>query len=275
MRHLLTLMFVVFLIQSLYTQGTIVRRGAEYDPGTRVSFPTVGVSFLVPRDWKGALEPQDPIFVMASDVKAGIGLAILQSGTDRPAIQKYLSTTQNLGDNIVLHPAGNIEPGSSQLSMNYTSNLYRGRASAIAGPHGNSIVFFFAGPAVEEKYYRTVLDKLVSFTSFYKPDPTLVTGEWQKSLAGITLKISREDSAEIASGGISHIELCRDGKFIMASGEETRSGQWSIEARPKEIVLILTESDSSTSRITLSTDGRSIFLNGRRFEKQKSANCLE
>ena len=48
-----------------------VQIGQQYSPGTRVNFPNIGVSFVVPEEWIGQVPQGAEAFVMASTTKQG------------------------------------------------------------------------------------------------------------------------------------------------------------------------------------------------------------
>ena len=256
-------------------QGEIVHTGMQYDPGTRIQFPSYGISFIVPREWKGGLAADDDAFIMASDTKPGIGLAIFKSGNSQKDLENYLQAVQNLGDNIILQPEGKIQIKESELSQNYSSLLYRGKAIAKTGSHGHSVIIFFAGPTAQEKYYSSVAEKISSMVSFSKPDPALTVKDWQKRLEGMMLEksVSAGDSSELEESQkiiIDVIHFCKDSNY--RSGGMS-AGKWKIQVTNLETQLVLLGSDQSTSVYSLGIADDKVSLNGVHYKLQKSVEC--
>ena len=122
-------LILITLVMVGYAQKVsdqVIIPGREYMAGTRVQNAYRGVSFIIPRDWKGAMPPDQRIFLMSSDQKAGVGIAIFQSAVSEQEIVQYLKQSQNLGDNVILKPVGEPKIAGSKITMNYTSMTSEG-----------------------------------------------------------------------------------------------------------------------------------------------------
>lgn len=261
--------------QVLLAQGEIVQIGAQYDPGTRIYFPSHGISFVVPREWKGGLSIATDAFVMTSETKAGLGLALLKSDYHQASLEKYLHSVQNLGDNIVLQPVGPVEHKESGMFQHYSSSLYRGQATAKIGPHNQSIVFLFTGPVAQEKYYQSIVEKIVRTVTFHKPDLSLLIKDWQKKLSGMRLDkmVSPSDSSLDTHSTKTHftqIHLCSDGSY--RSSAKTQ-GKWKIEINELKPQLLLQNTHHETLVYTLGIAKDKFLLNGVYYTIQKSQEC--
>jgi hypothetical protein len=287
------------LLSSSFSQsnpGTNIIAGKEYDPGTRVNLPTTGVSFIVPRDWRGGMPPDQAIFIMASQVKAGIGMAIMQSGMDQASLKKFLSGPQDLGDNVILQPQGSPKVTDSRITMEYIHPLYAGSAVGVVGTQGNSVVFFFAGPASEKIYYQVQLKKLASSAKFSKPTNTGLIEEWQQLLSGKMLKKMDSPYSGDASGGYGAysseetLHLCANGNYSYASssslgvdggggssgysgGSQGEQGKWKVVVMGNQVTLLLEASSGGQTHMSLAFDGERTFLNGDRAYRVKSDLC--
>lgn len=272
-------MRAIFLLllacQLMMGQGEIAYTGMQYDPGTRIQFPSYGISFIVPREWKGGLAADNDAFIMASDTRPGIGLAIFKSVSSQKELENYLQAVQNLGDNIILQPEGKIQIKGSEIFQNYSSSLYRGKAIVKTGAHGHSVIFFFAGPTAQEKYYSSVAEKISSMVSFTKPDPTLVVKDWQKRLEGMMLEKSESllDSSKLEENpgpGFNEIHFCKDSYCRLG---KQLTGKWQIQVTGLETQLILLGTDQNTTVYSLGRSDHKISLNGVPFKIQKSLDC--
>jgi hypothetical protein len=272
MRALIILLFTCKLILA---QGEIVQTGQQYDPGTRVYFPSYGISFFVPRDWKGGLAAEEAVFFMASDTRPGIGLAIFKAGSNEKDLENYLQAVQNLGDNIILQPEGKIQIKETELSQNYSSSLYRGKAIAKLGSYGHSVIFFFAGPVAQEKYYTSVVEKISALTNFSKPNPALIIEYWQNKLRGMMLEmldttVDSSNSRNVQKISFREIHLCKDGSY-RSKGQ--KMGKWNIEVAGLKSQIILRQANQQASTYSLGIAGDKVSLNGVHFKIQKSTEC--
>jgi len=274
---LLTFPFIIFAQK--YSDSTILP-GKEYYAGVRVLNAYRGVSFIIPRDWKGAMPPDQRIFLMSSHVKAGVGLAIFQSGVSESDIVQYLKQTQNLGDNVILKPVGEPKVSGSQISMEYTSMTNSGYALALSGSYQNTVVFLFAGPAKEKEYFKKLMEKLQGSVIFSKPDPSKLSAAWIRALSGKMLKKVSADDSEGAFPTVVH--LCQEGKAqITLPGDPTNigsnpnliDGSWEVNTQGAQAFLVLTPSRGKTVQASLDVFGSYVILDGGRYFLTASDMC--
>jgi hypothetical protein len=295
----LVIIFTLTLLFNGFCQsnpGTNIISGQEYNPGTRVTLPTTGVSFIVPRDWRGGMPADQAIFIMASQVKAGIGMAIMQSGMDQVSLKKFLTGPQDLGDNVILQPQGSPKVADSRITMEYTHTYYSGSAVGVIGTQGNSVVFFFAGPTPEKAYYQGLLKKLASSAKFSKPTNTGLIEEWQQLLGGMMLKKMDSYYSGDASGGYGAysseetLHICTNGSYSYTSssslgvdggggssgyagGSDGEQGKWKVVVMGNQVTLLLEANGGSQTHMSLAFDGERTFLNGDRAYRVKSDLC--
>lgn len=294
---ILSVLIMILSGISQSTQSVTIIAGQEYEPGTRVGLPTTGVSFIIPRDWRGGMPPDQAVFILASHNKPGIGMAIMQTGMNQDNLIKFLSERQDLGDNIVLKPEGSPKITDSSIQMNYTHVFYTGKALAILGPHGNSVTFFFTGPTSEKEYYQTLLDKLIASVNFSKPEIDNLIKEWQKLLSGMMLKKLESYSSNDADGGYAGyrseetVHLCSDGTYTYSSStnfgvdggggassgydadSSHEQGKWQVVVMGNQAMLLLEASNGPQTHQRLAFDGERTFLDGNRVYRVKSDLC--
>lgn len=298
MRFMILSVFIMILSGiSQPSQSVTIIAGQEYEPGTRVGLPTTGVSFIIPRDWRGGMPPDQAVFILASHNKPGIGMVIMQTGMNQDNLIKFLSERQDLGDNIVLKPEGSPKITDSRIQMNYTHVFYTGKAFGILGPHQNSVTFFFTGPTSEKEYYQTLLDKLIASVNFSKPETGNLIEEWKKLLSGMMLKKLESYSSNDADGGYAGysseetVHLCSDGTYTYSSstnlgvdggggassGYDTESsdeqGKWQVVVMGNQAMLLLEASNGPQTHQRLAFDGERTFLDGNRVYRVKSDLC--
>lgn len=279
-RWLFILITYAFAVYPQNVSEQVILPGKEYMAGTRVQNAWRGVSFIVPRDWKGAMPPDQKVFLMSSDRKAGIGIAIFQSEVSEQAIISYLKQPQNLGDNIILKPVDEPRIDGSNVYMNYTGINGEGQALAINGPYRNTVLFLFAGPPDDKTYFQNVLKKLESSVIFSIPDPAKLEKAWIKGLSGKMLrKVSVDDSKGVFP---TEVHLCTAGtaqySLPVNPGEVNdkpamRDGTWKIETSGAQVFLVLSPSGLKTVKASLDVFGSYVILQGGKYFLTASNIC--
>lgn len=276
-----------------------------YASGTPVESPSLGVAFVMPEGWIGkfAQDARSQVVVMGSNTIEGVGLAILQSGQSAAQVAATLREQQDLGAGVVLRPTGQPDVQGPRITARFQNNVYVGRALAVLGPTGSSVIFFFSGPLKNEAAYGQILEMLARTTGFAAPVPAAAQVEapvaggleqqWSRLLAGQMLHyFSRYNSGAGGGGMQSHkvLHLCADGRFSYAGdssmtmnvpganasggGRGGSRGQWRIESGTQTTaVLVLTADDGSPMRWQLRYDGEKTFLNGQRWLRAASDAC--
>lgn len=276
------LILITFAFE-VYTQNAseqVILPGKEYMAGTRIQNAWRGVSFIIPRDWKGAMPPDQGAFLMNSDRKAGIGIAIFQSEVSEPAIVSYLKQPQNLGDNIILKPVDEPRIDGSKIYMNYNSVNGKGRALAISGPYQNTVMFLYAGPSADTSYFQNLLEKLGSSVVFSHPDPARLGKAWERALSGKMLKKVSADDSDSSFPAVSHLCPGRAGHYTLQANLETGDdnptpvgGTWKIETSGTEAFLVVYPSGQKPVKVSLDNFGNVVILQGRRYFLTASALC--
>jgi hypothetical protein len=136
--------------------------GRTYSAGTAVESPTLGPAFITPQGWAGkfAQDASNKVLVMGSNDIEGVGLAILQTGQSPEQIAAGLAGPQNLGSGVILRATAPLEVQGSRVTARHQNNVYVGRALAVIGPNGSSVIFYFAGPFKNEAVYAQILEGL-------------------------------------------------------------------------------------------------------------------
>ncbi len=260
------------VIQAQKPSPVIILAGKEYTAGTRLVSAGNGISFIVPRNWKGAMPPDQQVFLMSSDQHPGVGIAILQSNMDQQALINYLQQPQNLGDNVILKPLAKPVVRNSRISMSYTSMVNIGKAVALAGPDGNSVIFLFAGPVNQKTYYMSILDKLAYSVQFSGADLSYLSKAWSNALEGNKLTISGPAN-EQAPAKIYH--FCPKGRLVTTTGinsgnSGTVEGQWRVVIQNSQVLLVLEPPGSTAEQYLPAFSGNMLLLGKEKYFLQKS-----
>ena len=279
-----TLLLIAALSITVIAQNRtdqVILPGKEFRAGARVQNAYRGVSFIIPRDWKGAMPPDQRVFLMSSHVIAGIGMAIFQSAVSEAEIVQYLKKIQNLGENVILKPVGEPKINESQITMEYTSMTNSGYALARSGPYKNTILFLFAGPTKDKEYYKKLVDKLNSTVKFSVPNPSMLSTAWASALYGKMLKNVSVDDPTGSFPTVVH--LCQDGKAQAVLTTERKNidetptlinGSWRVKSEGAQAYLVFTPSQGKTVRASLDVFGNYVILEGGRYFLTASDMCM-
>ena len=292
-----------------------LQQNRVYAGGTRVESSTVGVSFVIPPEWTGRFGREAPrqVVILGSNTIEGVGLAILQSGVTAAQVIASLNEPQDLGAGVILRPAGQAAVRGSWIAHRYQNPSYVGRALAALGQTHNGVVFFFAGPAKNERSYISLLEALGASTSFSPPPasagtpaaapgsagtpaaapaPAAVAETWSNVLSGQALNYFSRYNSGAGGGMASHrvLHLCPDGRFVYSGeglvtmnvpgasgssgGRSGTRGRWSLESLTQSTaVLLLTVDGGGELRWPVRYDGEKTFLNGQRWLRERSSVC--
>jgi hypothetical protein len=226
-----------------------VRIGQQYSGGTRVNFPSIGVSFVVPDEWIGQIPPGAEAFVMGSHIRQGLIIAMSHRASQLDQLAQEFQQPVPLDQGVVLHlqqPAQVSDPQLSALiSVSDGLNNLPGYLVALARDGGGGVVFAGFGPEPLE-YYQTLVGALAS--SFQETPGETVTAppssgrdsageaasqvrEWDQFLRGKKLTYLHSYSSNTPGGGgfSTQIEyyLCRDGRFRYGGSDSLSGGDFA------------------------------------------------
>jgi hypothetical protein len=294
---------VVVLVGTQAVSGDELTPNRTFASGAAVESPTLGVAFVMPAGWvgKSGQDANTKVLVMGSNTIEGVGLAILQPGQSPAQVAATLAGPQNLGAGVVLRPTAPPDVQGSRITARYQNNTYVGRALAVLGPPGQSVIFFFSGPFKNEATYGQILEALAQSTGFAPPVPVTAQApasagmdqQWSQLLAGQMLHYFSTYNSGAGGGGMqSHrvLHLCSDGRFSFAGdssmtmnvpgagassgGRSGSRGQWRIESPTQTTaVLVLAADGGQTTRWQLRYDGSKTFVNNQRWLRAASDAC--
>ena len=294
---------VVVLVGTQAASGDELTPNRAFASGAAVESPTLGVAFVMPAGWvgKSGQDANIKVLVMGSNTIEGVGLAILQPGQSPAQVAATLAGPQNLGAGVVLRPTAPPDVQGSRITARYQNNTYVGRALAVLGPPGQSVIFFFSGPFKNEATYGQILEALAQSTGFAPPVPVTAQApasagmdqQWSQLLAGQMLHYFSTYNSGAGGGGMqSHrvLHLCSDGRFSFAGdssmtmnvpgagassgGRSGSRGQWRIESPTQTTaVLVLAADGGQTTRWQLRYDGSKTFVNNQRWLRAASDAC--
>ncbi|MEL7368698.1 MAG: hypothetical protein AAFN74_07295 [Myxococcota bacterium] len=270
---------ILLLALPAQAKPTMVTPGQVYPAGTHVGFEELGISFRLPKAFKGAL--RDEVFLMASDQERGMILGIADTGVSMTDMIQQMSQPIPL-DSTVLQPVGQPTRGRGKtVSSKYTATVgdqvLAGRARARLLKDGTAVAFISIAPSAKSAQQR--LDAIFrSLRQMPKPKPGQSSGQWANKLRGNTLTYMK------TGNGLStkrHIQLCPNGQFTYYSSESYLSGSFSGVGQGNNRgtyvirgnALVLTWANGNVDRRSLSTKNGKTFVNGVRWFVQSGTDC--
>ncbi|MCA9550625.1 MAG: hypothetical protein KC933_11360 [Myxococcales bacterium] len=278
--HAVALVVPLTLLAGSASGATPVVPGEVYPAGTRVAFPSLGLSFVIPDAFQGGLSPNGSVFLMGSDSEQGLVVGLADEGVTADALVEELSRPIPIDASTSLQPSGRAKQKGAEVSNRYSVRGDRGFAGwARARLFEGGVAVAFISLAPDAKAARRRLDAVFDGLQVLpKPRPAASASPWAARLAGNTLTYMK------TKNGLStklHFQLCPDGRFLYsgsdgylsggfsASGRSSDQGTWSLEGD----TLTFTWADGSVDRRTLTADGGKTFLNGVRWFVESGTNC--
>ena len=261
-----------------------LRAGERYAGGIRVRSPFVGISFVVPRDWRGSL-PSGSVIFLDSAVTPGLGTIHLLTDVTKEAVLAQLSEPQSIEAGFLLHPIGSIQDDGTTLRGRYGAGEDIGVVRALMGPSSNAVIYQFIGRKTEEVLYQQLAENLASSTEFINEGESQRLRRWYERLTGMVLTPSLQ-SAITQSGTATALHLCSDGRFIRTirlqavpgrhneGGMYHETGTWLIDIRNGTVELTLTKSIGGIDSQGLSDQDGPVLLNKQEVDLTPSNSCL-
>ncbi len=273
-----------------------LRLGQFFPGGIRVRSPFVGISFVVPPDWRARLGQGSKVLHLDSATKPGIGIVHLLTDITPEQIEARLNEPQAFEASFVLHPTGPVTKEGGRWVGSYLFGETVGRALALLGPARQAVVYQFIGPKTETASYERLLDHLASSTQFANAETANTLRGWYERLSGMMLT-ARSPVLGKSAGSSSLIEewhLCHDGRFSHqvrpTEGEKKpqgesesgksggegyqESGAWRVEAQGSAAQLVVTPQHSLPRPLVLQEDGAATYLNDVEMAKKLSDRCM-
>lgn len=264
-----------------------LRVGERYTGGTRVRSPFMGVSFVVPENWRASL-PAGSVVFLDSAVTAGLGTVHLLTDVTRETVRTQLSEPQAIEAGFVLHPVGSLHEAGQTITGRYAAGDDVGVTVAVLGPSRNAVIYQFVGRKTERDIYQILAEEFAASTQFMSEQDSPILRAWYERLTGMMLT-PQLDSRVAQSVGSTVIHLCSDGRFIRtirlqsvagrpADGEDRgayhETGTWRIDVQGTKAGLVLTKSTGGADQHEVLDQGDQFLLGGQAASVTVSNSCL-
>lgn len=285
-RRFLSVMFLAAWPGAALAQGVDIEPGVQYRGETTLRALEYGVSFVLPAEWAGVLPPDAEMFVMQGLTFEAYILAGIEEMTLAEA-QGLMAEEIDVGDGIVLHPAGAVTTDGSLLVADYSvtgaANPLIGQVVTIIGDHGFGIYFVAATEPDNRERLREAVTRISASVKLTDPVPAATepeagdVGGWEQQLRGKKLSYFYTRTGYTEE---DYLWLCADGRFYRsansggfgggASGAfaSQYGGRWQATGDAAGGTLRLAYNDGSTASYALSIEEEKLYLDGSRYFRE-------
>lgn len=274
------------------------RPGVVYDAGRELGAESLGVSFTIPRGWRGSLAPSGEAFVM----EPVEGPAMLLAVADRlsaSAALAFLSAPIALSDELRLLPAGELRLTGARYQESYSVAGEPGlvaevRAESVA--NGTSIAFFLLTTPEQLARFRGALTAAMDSLVSAEPAPPDSRGQEKAASGGgesvdsWAAYLRGKHIVRFFSGSgyteEQHLWLCSDGRFLRrfnsggfgggASGatQSRYNGVWRATGEGAGGQLVLETGEGTvTYALRWDYDSSRLYLDDRRWLHDRNDRC--
>ncbi|MGH7233528.1 MAG: hypothetical protein ACREJU_19525, partial [Nitrospiraceae bacterium] len=100
--------------------ATDIKADQRYDSGVRVRDPALGISFVIPEEWRGGASPSSNLFFLIPDAKrGGIGLVVMFDQTTPQELADHMNEPQVLEEGFILHPTTSAAVSGDRITASY------------------------------------------------------------------------------------------------------------------------------------------------------------
>ena len=267
-----------------------IQPGRIYTGGEQIGDPGLGLRLTLPSGWRGSLSPDGEAFVLESEVGGGYLVVIGDEITEAEARQQ-LAAPMDLGDGIVLTPAGAVqEVASGHLTSSYSvsgaQSEFVGMVDVRLTQAGLGVAFILLSPPPEAQGHLEAMREFAFSLGVAEQTVQSAGGndEWEPFLRGLYLARYYTATGYTES---TELWLCSDGVFYYdsqgggfgggASGaaQSTGGGRWSATGAGRTGTLLLQWSNGERSSMALEYDYEQnrTFVNGERMLRGQNERC--
>jgi len=279
----ITLLFIV----TSQINAQEIQPSTEYRGETTLKSTPYGITFILPSGWTGIYPADSDFFIMKNTNFEGYIFIAINKMTIASA-KEIMSRPIDLGDGVVFHPRAPVKTQGSTLVAEYnvsgSKHPLSGTIKTIVGDYGQGISFIAASPVKDQDKIQADLNKITTHLKLSDPKkskaPSTIKGNspWFEHLNG------RKLSHFYTATGYTeedYIWLCNSGYFYKSSNsggfgggasgafQSGNGGRWSVSGTLQKGTLLLTYNDGSTASYTLTHEGTKIFLDGKRYFRER------
>ena len=278
------------------TAAAQIEPGRIYTGGEQISDPETGLRLAIPAGWRGRLSPDGDSFLLESEVGGGYLVVLADELTEAQARQQ-MAEPMDLGDGIVLTPAGQVQDvASGHLSASYSvsgaPSEFVGTVDVRLTQSGLGVAFILLSPpevaqAQQEAMREFAFSLGVQEQNQQAPGAGQAAAgndEWEPYLRGRYLARYFTRTGYTES---TELWLCSNGEFYYdtqgggfgggASGAAQSRGQgrWSATGAGKTGTLILAWSSGERSTLDLMYDYENdrLYVDGDRMLRGNNERC--
>jgi hypothetical protein len=244
----------------------------------------MGVSFMVPKEWRASL-PAGSVVFLDSAVKPGLGVIHLLNDVSRDDLIANLSEPQAIEAGFVLHPTSALKEDGNRLYATYAAGDDVGLGVAVMGPGRTGVVYLLIGKKAEWELYEHLSHQLAEVTEFMREEERHSLKGWYDRLSGMMLS-QKTAGTERGNVSLPTIHLCSNGHFVSSikltpvpgrkkeEDEHFETGSWLIEVQESNAYLMLVKETGGDRSYEVRQEGDKILVDGQRIDPTISDRCF-
>ena len=275
------------------TQTLEVAPNRSYSAGTRVRYGPLGVSFVIPTGWSGAIADATG-FGLSAPGRQGWVLVLAQAGASLDEMAANLNGPQGFGGDLVAQPLGPARIEGDRVYQRYGAGGFVGQAISLHGAAGNGALLLALAPVAEAETYAALLEGIAASVQLEQPELQGALQQWTEGLAGRKLYLFSYSSSNVLGATEQSSfareaswHLCPDGRYAYVEGTEgtigpidritpggaAALGRWKV-IFVGSVPLLALQSDAGVWRgHPLGFDGRNVYLDGQQVSVSASEAC--
>lgn len=275
------------------TQTLEVAPNRRYQAGTRVRYGSLGVSFVIPAGWSGAIADSTG-FGLSAPGRQGWVLVLAQAGATRDEMAANLNGPQGFGGDVVGQPLGPARIEGDRVYQRFGAGGFVGQAISLHGAAGNGALLLAVAPAAEAETYAALLEEIAASVQLEQPELQGALQQWTEGLAGRKLYLLSYSSSNVLGATEessfareSTWHLCPDGRYAyleqtestigpidrITPGGAAALGRWKVIFVGSVPLLALQSDAGAWQGHPLGFDGQNVYLAGQQVSVSASEAC--
>lgn len=274
-KPILAFLFLLLLIIPSYAEKTLSPQ-SRFLSRALLSSPATGLSFMTPRNFRGAYDAKTGTFFLKNRGGLLLGIYGFSKATLDEVADMVNTAVKKLGMTLTLEEKENLDANTVIATFQTTSPQGKGIMVGITeiGKDNNALAIVGFGKAEKKEHIQKKLKRILAQVEWKKPEART----WQKKWAGKVLS----HSSSAAPGSKTKITFCGDSSYtyqtksesIQNSSSERHQGRWRLVANlVGETSLILNTTDGRTFLWTIEETKTGVQINGTQYQTVPGPSC--
>lgn len=274
-KRILILIFILFFVIPANAENTLSPQ-SRFLSRASLSSPATGLSFMTPRNFRGAYDSKTGTFFLKNRDGLLLGIYGFSEATLDEVTDVVNTAVKKLGMTLTLEEKENLDANTVIATFQTTSPQGKGIMVGITeiGKNNNALAIVGFGKAEKKEHIQKKLKRILAQVEWKKPE----VRTWQKKWVGTGLS----PSGSAASGSETKITFCSDSSYtyqtksesIQNSSGDVHQGRWRLVANlVGETFLVLNTTNGRTFLWTIEEMETEVQINGTQYQAGPSRSC--